>query len=552
MKKLVFPFLFWSASIAYAGSPSLSNIQKFQEKEYIPIEGESISLPTNFGSPVFLSKNHVKLLSKHEIYRIDLVYTKFRTDPDFDQEELNSQRIESLNKLVEQIDRDNPEWRLVEQTGADNKKEASKLFHGFKIYYRLPSQSYQESRQFFSQYEQNKLTVKLDPLKENVIEYSSGTKVTIPSNAIVHKNGDLVKGEVEISYVEYRNSGDIALSGIPMTFHSDDGLNYNFTSKGMYEIRGYKNGEELSLQKPITVDFETVSSIENTDFFVLDENSGEWVKIKPLSEENLKNEKDQRLMDIEEEQRHEFELVVNDNFFIEGMIFHTWQKQGMYGPYEIKSIIQGNDMVRVEFNTAAWKEFQQVKTDQKLDTLDWKISNDGTAVDLPFEQSQDFCSLFMTGQIQNWNVMALMGNNGNATLLAEGADKGHTYPSLVKGLNSDSFGVYNCDQIYRIGKPTTISPNYTHDGKKIKNTEVACVLDLSYNGSFSFDPKNITLNKEGKNALLLFTKDERVYMTLPENMNKLDYSDFSMDLPMADVTDKIKSSDDLSKILNLQ
>ena len=137
--------------------------------------------------------------------------------------------------------------------------------------------------------------------------------------------------------------------------------------------------------------------------------------------------------------------------------------------------------------------------------------------------------------------------------MAEGADAGHTYPTLVKGLNSPDFGVYNCDQIYRMGKSARMAPNYVdEDGKGITSKHVACVLDLNYQGAFSFHPNNIMCNMEGKNVVLLFTTDHKTYMIEHDAMmSAYNSNNMSPTFKMKDMSETLKSTSDLKKLLDL-
>ena len=142
--------------------------------------------------------------------------------------------------------------------------------------------------------------------------------------------------------------------------------------------------------------------------------------------------------------------------------------------------------------------------------------------------------------------------DSDGTLLAEGADKGHTYPSLVKGLNSSSFGVYNCDQVYRIANRTTLLPKYVDEnGNQIQNQHVLCVVDLKYNGSFSYNPNSITVDKKGKNVLLLFTEDKKLFVLSEEAYQKMNKDSAQPTIVMTDMTSELSSTEALKEYLNL-
>lgn len=160
--------------------------------------------------------------------------------------------------------------------------------------------------------------------------------------------------------------------------------------------------------------------------------------------------------------------------------------------------------------------------------------------------------LFVQGQVQNakWTDD---GNRTGATLLAEGADAGHTYPSIVKGLNTKSFGVYNCDQVYRIKNKVNIVAHYfDEDGNEIKNGKVLSMIDLEYNGAFSYAPANFTCNAKGNNVLLLFTKNNEMYLLGKGEFQAMGVEENgTYNFKMTKVTDKITSSAALSNYLGL-
>lgn len=146
------------------------------------------------------------------------------------------------------------------------------------------------------------------------------------------------------------------------------------------------------------------------------------------------------------------------------------------------------------------------------------------------------------------------GNRTNATLLAEGMDKGHTYPDIVKGLNVSGFGVYNCDQIYRLPNRVQINAQFVDmEGEKIAQPHVLSVIDLNYNGAFSFDPHSFTCDAKGQNVLALFTTDGEFYI-----MDKQDFAQMKIEksgeytFKMKKMSDKIKDSKDLANYLGIK
>lgn len=105
--------------------------------------------------------------------------------------------------------------------------------------------------------------------------YPSGTKISIPANAFVDKQGRTVTGEVTISYREFRDAADIIVSGIPMKYDSA-GQSIDFESAGMFELAAAAQGSEVNVApgKHISMDFAATKNESSFNFYRLDEQSG--------------------------------------------------------------------------------------------------------------------------------------------------------------------------------------------------------------------------------------------------------------------------------------
>lgn len=145
------------------------------------------------------------------------------------------------------------------------------------------------------------------------------------------------------------------------------------------------------------------------------------------------------------------------------------------------------------------------------------------------------------------------GNRENGTLLAEGADAGHTYPDIIKGLNINGFGVYNCDQIYRLGNKVNVIATYVDtNGNPIKNPNVISLIDLKYNGAFSFDPKQFICDADGENVLALFTKNGDLYLLDQPKFKEMNIKESGQyRFTMTNMTGKINNTKDLASHLGI-
>ena len=135
-------------------------------------------------------------------------------------------------------------------------------------------------------------TYKVDNSKGADIKYPSNSKIKIPKSTFVNKQGQEIKGEVEILYREIHDQAEIIASGIPMTYDSA-GIRSTFESAGMFEIKGYQNGEPVFIKKDqsLTVEFCSKDADDHFNQYYLDTVAKNWQYIKrdnPVALENAK------------------------------------------------------------------------------------------------------------------------------------------------------------------------------------------------------------------------------------------------------------------------
>jgi len=112
-----------------------------QFKEPHPAPGEkTVLLSCPYAEPQILDPSVLEELRRATLVRIDLLYTRFRRSEDFDQYGLNTRRWKNLEKLLPGLfDNKLVYFQNTEQTGAADLETAETYFHGFCIYYRIPS-----------------------------------------------------------------------------------------------------------------------------------------------------------------------------------------------------------------------------------------------------------------------------------------------------------------------------------------------------------------------------------------------------------------------------
>jgi hypothetical protein len=128
---LFFPLLTWSQNrIEW-----LIASEPVQVDRVTIIEDDNhLYVPSSFGKHGLSDSEVLSTLSNRTVFKVQLVYTQYRTSQSFDQQGLNRKRCEKLfaefpflfeNELIE--------LELVEQTGCKSRKEGKGFFHGYII-----------------------------------------------------------------------------------------------------------------------------------------------------------------------------------------------------------------------------------------------------------------------------------------------------------------------------------------------------------------------------------------------------------------------------------
>src|ERR1043166_3888724 len=113
--------------------------------------------------------------------------------------------------------------------------------------------------------------------KGGVINFKTGSVITIPKNAFTDATGNPIKGEVEVRYREFHDAADFFVSGIPMTYDSA-GTRYQFESAGMVEMLAFQDGKQVNMAKGKKVDIQLASAQSGNEYnlYKLDTNINNW------------------------------------------------------------------------------------------------------------------------------------------------------------------------------------------------------------------------------------------------------------------------------------
>lgn len=520
---------------------SFSQIPIFKN-EQIPVappKGKNvIEIPSTFAKGAVDDKEILSLLENKEIKRIELYYTQFRENPNFDQQALNEKRVRELLEKYPQLNNQKIVWVWKEQTLAQTKSDAANCFHGFRIYgidkknTKTPMNNNQPKSKLknfkgvaFEDKGNEPVKFTIDAKKGGDFVAPSGSIVHVPANAVVDKNGKIVQGNFTIEYTEYRNPAEIAFSGIPMHF-SENGEDFQMNSAGMYKLNGLKNGEELSLVKDIQVDFKLTEKLPDLNFYSLNSKTNEWEKIKPIGEENPNNA-----------------LVKSETVGLIPIYFDVEENMFVYNQKQYNSIYSNNGTVTVKYFPFQWNNYLNAKKKFPEDFERLKINeiaNDFTIV----------CSneVYEKVEVKINELLKIQAEEMKKRTMVINANS-----NIIYGLKASNFGVYNCDQQMRIPNQISLQPILYNKSTnaKIDKLYSVNVIDRSLNASFSFSPANFVINKYGNTDLVFFDSEGKIYILESKDLKSMDLKNGKINLYLSDVSDKVKTSDDLKLYLKL-
>ncbi|WP_317897333.1 OmpH family outer membrane protein [Aurantibacillus circumpalustris] len=124
-------------------------------------------------------------------------------------------------------------------------------------------------------------TYKVNNAKGGNIAHTTSSKIKVPKNSFVDKNGKDIIGDVTIEYKEFHDMGDVIANGIPMAYDSA-GTKYNLETAGMFDIKGFQNGEPVFIKSDKNLEVELASSTSEQRFnqYYLDTLKRNWQYIQ--------------------------------------------------------------------------------------------------------------------------------------------------------------------------------------------------------------------------------------------------------------------------------
>jgi hypothetical protein len=242
-----------------------------------------------------------------------------------------------------------------------------------------------------------------------------------------------------------------------------------------------------------------------------------------------------------------FEITATD---ARGEEIFIGKDQSIQVDYKLVKKVPNNRFYRLDAKNNTWVEVSKIGGRDTAKNMNPVLLKDNITGTMKLEKLYEGSTLiYRANQAEIAN-----GNQGNQPVNFREVDPGPLYTDLVNGLAVSRFGIYNCDQVYRLDNPVTINATYIDVAtkKELVDLQVLSLIDLSYNGAFSYDPRKFTCNSQAKNVLLLFSKSGELYYMDEKKLSKVKLvNNGSFTFKMTNITSQIKGINDLKSLLNI-
>lgn len=357
---------------------------------------------------------------------------------------------------------------------------------------------------------------------------STGTKIKIPQDAFVDKNGNKITGDVTVSFKEMHTPAEIIASGIPMQY-VNNGKTENFESAGMFEITGHKNNEpiEIAKDKSIGVDLVSMKQDKNFNYYEFDTTEGQWKELAKnvtVAENDNKKAGLEKLeamvvpsKPIEPEKTDASSLVVDlDVNYV--LYPHMKEFSGILWQYAGTDPSKSPEKNRDIF-TANWKyiDLEPVSeaVDNNLFNLTIKTADKTyTAVMKPVLSGKKYETAknnFLKKKNEYLKVLEARENEGER-LKREG--------DFMRVLTVKEFGIYNCDRYYGDNLTYALEWDYEVDGTVDKSTQKVFHICKTDNSVVYYYPntKDLRFDPNKENCLVAILPGDKIAV--------FDYDDF--------------------------
>ena len=370
----------------------------------------------------------------------------------------------------------------------------------------------------------------IDPSKPNVLYSKMGAKINIPSDAFLDKDGNVIKGKVEVSFREFYNPLDFYLAGIPMNYN-DNGVDKVLESGGMVELTAKSNKTELFVNPASKIKVDLFSWTKSKDFnlYDLDKTTGKWIEKGKDS-------------------------------------ISVFNKNKVYPPVPPMPIIATENAFKIADDTKMFPEIEGYKDVlfEPIDISKCNISDAQEMIVKPLKngifevtsiikygsfRKENTCLCYLAFEPgKDYNEAMKTYQNKYAKILKERNLHINEEEKIIRTLTINNFGFVNCDYPRSYPSGCDINPIYVDEnGKPIVLNNVVLV-EKNTNALFRYSA-NVKYNPKNDNLLWGLTNDNKIAFIKNADFQSLKNSTSKQKVRMHIHNGKVTTYEDVANVL---
>lgn len=387
----------------------------------------------------------------------------------------------------------------------------------------------------------------------------SGSYIEFPPNAFVDKNGELIKGMVEISFREFHNSLDLFISGIPMQYDTLGSI-YTFESAAMCEINATQDKINLFVNPNAAPVVHLITKNDDTkhNLYYLDSIQKKWI---PKGKDKIEKE------NIKETASKTNKSLEKTNTNDEVVEIVKPMKANPERPI-ISVTIPYVDFVpelQIFKNTKFEVDLSESNYDPKDGDIEWdKVKLEETNIKglynlifssgkrkisykvKPVYEGEDYDDAY---KVYKDKMVEIDAKELQRSKIASGFNFIST--KTYRMFNILKFGIYNCDKIIQ-DDFAEILANFVDQKNSQLDFYGINLVDIDRSAIFWFDPKSVKINQSQKQAIIVVNGDTTYYVTPTEIGNsQIDEVKKSVTFKMKHHIGEIESPDKLKDLLEI-
>ena len=407
--------------------------------------------------------------------------------------------------------------------------------------------------------------------KGDTLIYSSGSVIVFPSNSFVDEKGNLVKGNVDVSYREFKDPVDFFLSGISMNYDSA-GVKYVFESAGMSDIKASQNGVPVFVNRNRKPEINIASKNNNVaqNLYYLDTVNRKWINMGKSEILEKTNRAENKSVDnnsvsisdipkpvkpkLADENLPIIKVIIDSASFKELMVYNNlrfqldkdeksfepedsyrrWddiklikrKQEGVYNlrftntrktvEYKVHPVLDEKDYAEAMITFDKQMRIYEKKIEKRLEEFEenkkqhLKDSANDRMIDEENEKTAKLNALIeaKNAEVEKENKIIEAENNNIYSINSENR--------LMRGFNIDNFGIWNCDQPFIRTATVKVDPKFVDEDNNALEMKYANIFMKDFNSIVSIESGLISIPEKTSIMIIGVSKGRLSYITYDE------------------------------------